>query len=144
MSGLEGLAALGLVCNIFQTISFGHETIHLLKSVYQHGSVDESLAEYSVALRIVSSDIEAIGALPRNAKGYEKELVTAAAKCQIISRGIEDEIKFILGQPAKGSLLKTLKVAFRATWRKKRLERMEKGLSDIQHLMDTSLLALCW
>lgn len=55
MSGLEGLAALGLACSIFQTVSFGRETLALVKDVYRNGTIDDSLMDKSTALQDVAA-----------------------------------------------------------------------------------------
>lgn len=54
---------------------------------------------------------------------------------------LQEEISFLVGQTGKGSLRATLKIVAKANWRKRRLERMEKALSDAEQLMQTTLLA---
>lgn len=54
---------------------------------------------------------------------------------------LQDEIAFLLDQNGQGSLRATLKIAAKTNWRKRRLDRMEKALSDAEQLMQTTLLA---
>ncbi|KAG6358726.1 hypothetical protein INS49_012245 [Diaporthe citri] len=57
MSGLEGIAALGLACSIFQVISFGRETLGQVKGVYRDGTLDKSLMHKINAIQDVVSNI---------------------------------------------------------------------------------------
>lgn len=54
---------------------------------------------------------------------------------------LQEEIAFLAGQNGQGSLRATVKMAAKANWRKRRLDRMEKALSDAEQLMQTTLLA---
>lgn len=54
---------------------------------------------------------------------------------------LQEEIAFLIGQNGQGSLRVTLKIAAKANWRKRRLDRMEKDLDDSEKLMQTILLA---
>lgn len=54
---------------------------------------------------------------------------------------LQEEVAFIVGQDGQGKLRATLKIAAKASWRKRRLDRMEKALSDAEQLMQTTLLA---
>lgn len=91
MSGLEGLAALGLACSIFQTISFGRETLVLVKDVYRNGTVDESLIQKSTIIKEVASDIIAVE-IPRPLGKQEQNLVNVTKKCTGVVRGLYYEI----------------------------------------------------
>ncbi|KAI7788130.1 hypothetical protein LA080_012194 [Diaporthe eres] len=118
MSGLEALAALGLACNIFQVISFGRETLGLVKSVYHDGTLDDSGQDH------------------RNTR-----LADVTKKCTGVARDLQEEIAFLVGQNGQGSLRASLKIAAKANWRKRRLDRMEKALSDAEQLMQSTLMA---
>ncbi|KAG8158628.1 hypothetical protein KVR01_011750 [Diaporthe batatas] len=139
MSGLEGLAALGLACSIFQTVSFGRETLALVKEVYQNGSIDHTLVHKSTAIQGVASDIVAVE-IPRPLGQYEQKLFDVTKKCTGFARDLKEEIAFLMGHNIKGSLRATLKTAVKVNWRKRRLERMERDLADSEQLMQSSLL----
>lgn len=94
MSGLEGLAALGLACNIFQVISFGRETLGLVKSVYRDGTLDNSLMDKINAIQGVASNIIDVN-IPQSGN-QEKKLVDVTKKCAGVARGMEsDRVKFM-------------------------------------------------
>lgn len=54
---------------------------------------------------------------------------------------LKEEIDFLEGHNARGSLRATLKTAVKVNWRKRRLERMERDLADSEQLMQSTLLA---
>lgn len=87
MSGLEALAALGLACNIFQVISFGRETLSLVKSVYRDGTLDNSLMDKITAIQGVASNIIDVN-IPQSGN-QEKKLVDVTKKCTGVARGME-------------------------------------------------------
>lgn len=89
MSGFEGLAALGLACSIFQTVSFGRETLVLVKEVYQNGTIDHSLTDKSTAIQEVASDIIAVD-IPRPLGKYEQKLFDVTKKCTRFAIGMRD------------------------------------------------------
>lgn len=89
MSGLEALAALGLACNIFQVISFGRETLGLVKSVYRDGTFDKSLTYKITAIQEVASNIIDVN-IPQQGK-QEKKLVDVTKKCSGVARGMESD-----------------------------------------------------
>ncbi|KAE9573785.1 hypothetical protein CGMCC3_g10180 [Colletotrichum fructicola] len=106
---MESIAALGLACNIFQIISFGNETIRLVRDVYSRGFLETPLAEHAVTLRDVASHIIAFET-PVNPRKYEVQLKDNATKCHAVARDLVEEIKFLLSERAKGDLAGTLKV----------------------------------
>lgn len=121
MSGLEGLAALGLACNIFQVISFGRETLGLVKSVYGDGTFDDSLVNKITAIQCVTSNIIAVN-IPQSGS-QERKLVDVTKKCTGVARGMDSNGARKVRSPpdTKGqtykkrlpfSLVKTGRVAF--------------------------------
>ncbi|KAF2968298.1 hypothetical protein GQX73_g5272 [Xylaria multiplex] len=139
---MSGLEALGIVCNIFQVISFAHETVSLCKKVYRTGTgVDQELSENAVFLEKLSSQV---GGLDLDALAVrsadEQQLLDTLKKCRDVSRDLQEEINFIAEHAKKGSLASTLKIAAKTNWRKRRLEKLERKLNDAQKLMETSLL----
>ncbi|CAM1508987.1 Fc.00g027260.m01.CDS01 [Cosmosporella sp. VM-42] len=138
---MSGLEALGVACNIFQVISFTHESISLCKRVYRDGSPCPSLSENSALLGTFSNQIQNL-APPTKAKWSkdEQQLVDVASRCQKLATDLQEEINFIVGQVKQGSLATTLKIAAKTNWRKRRLDTLEKKLGDVQKLMETGLL----
>lgn len=95
MSGLEGLAALGLACNIFQAISFGRETLALVKDAYRNGTIDDSLVDKSTIIQDVAADIIAVE-IPQPLGKQEQRLMDITRKCTGIARGTHYESRFAL------------------------------------------------
>ncbi|KAK3320309.1 hypothetical protein B0T19DRAFT_434251 [Cercophora scortea] len=141
---MSGLETLGVVCNIFQVIGFAHETVTLCKGVYQGRSPDDHLGQNAASLEALSIEIETYHQAHRPNTPAERKLSELASKCSIAARSLHEEVDFLIGQKAKGSLVMTLHVAAKINWRKNRLERLEKSLRDYQKTLETHLLAdLC-
>ena len=144
MTGLETLAA---VSSIFQVISFGRETISLCKKIYRIGSgVDSELVENAAFLGYLSSQIYQLEDTTKATSRTkdDQSLDDILKKCQTSSRDLQEEVGFITGHAKKGSLASTLKVAAKTTWRKRRLDRVERQLGDIQRLVEAGLLVRIW
>ncbi len=143
-TGLETLAA---VSSIFQVISFSRETISLCKKVYRTGSgVDPELAENAAFLGHLSSQIYQLEDTTKATSRTkdDQQLDHILKKCQASSRDLQEEVGFITGHAKNGSLASTLKVAAKTTWRKRRLDRVERQLGDIQRLVEAGLLVRIW
>lgn len=89
MSGLEGLAALGLACSIFQTVSFGRETLALVKDVYRNGTIDDSLMDKSTAIQDVAAEIVKVE-IPQPLDKHEQQLVNITKKCTEVARSMQN------------------------------------------------------
>ncbi|KAI0534097.1 hypothetical protein GGR58DRAFT_484149 [Xylaria digitata] len=139
---MSGLETLGIVCNIFQVISFAHETVTLCKKVYRTGTgVDQEVSENAVFLEKLSSQVVGLDLdAPGVRSADEQQLLDTLKKCRDVSRDLREEINFITEHAKKGSLASTLKIAAKTNWRKRRLEKLERKLNDAQRLMETSLL----
>lgn len=140
---MSGLEALGVACNIFQVISFGHETINLCKRVYQDGSPCPELSTNATQLRSFSAQVQRLS-IPSKPTKEDQQLHNVACKCQKIAADLNEEIRFITSHASKGSWKATLKVAAKTNWRKRRLDTLEKKLGDVQKLMETGLLVRIW
>lgn len=143
MAGLETLAA---VCSIFQVISFSRETISLCKKIYRTGSsVDPELTQNADFLSRFSSQIHELDTTIANVRSKDdQQLYDILKKCQATSRDLQEEVGFIMGHAEKGSLASSLKIAVKTSWRKRRLETLERKLGDIQKLMEAGLLVRIW
>lgn len=143
---MSGAEALGLACNIFTVISFAHETISLCKSVYQGNLPGEELHQSAKLLAATSKDVQtqndALQQRPRTAS--QKRLHDVAAKCNIAARGLQEETEYLSKHQKKGDLVAMLKVAAKSKWRKSRLERFEKSMTECRREMDTQLLHRIW
>ena len=137
---MSGIESLGLACNVMQIISFAHETISFCKAVYEGSSPDSQLQYDAQSLAKLTEDVRRQKASnPRTAS--QRELHVVAEKCNDAARKLREEIQFIFGHHAKGSLAATLRIAAKANWRKKRLDELEERMQNCQRQLDTHLLA---
>ncbi|KAI6336429.1 hypothetical protein MCOR23_008686 [Pyricularia oryzae] len=139
MSGLEPIAALGLACNILQVVGIGRETVRLARKVYQDGELDPALGENAELLRKIS---DAIRTTATAAAARDKQLLNLADKCHGAARDLDEEVKFLHGVPGgKAKLMVALKVAAKTTWRKRRLDNLDRKLKETEAHLQTGLLA---
>lgn len=143
MSGMEPLVVLGLVCNVLQLIETGRDTLNLIKTVYQSGSVDETLTQRAVILASISDDIKPVQPVTKSRK-HEQQLLDTVIVCSKAARDLQEEIHFLVGHWKQGSLKSTLKVALKVSWRRRRLDRLKNDLDRAETLMQTGLLARIW
>lgn len=148
MSGLEPLAALGLVCNVLQFVDVGRQTISFIKHVYSNGSIDDKLQENVALLVDISAQIEA-NKTPANktsAKSlrHEQQLLKTAERFNAAARDLREEVNYLLNNAKQGSLTSALKVAAKMNWRKRRLDRLKNDLDKAERLLQTGLLARIW
>lgn len=142
---MSGLETLGVVCSIFQTISFARETISLCKRVYRIGTgIDQDLSENAAFLEKMTSQVAGLDMNAPRVRSDDQQLFDVLKKCRDVSRDLREEISFVTEHRRKGSLASTLKLAAKTSWRKRRLENMERKLSEVQKLMETSLLVRLW
>lgn len=155
MSGLEPTAALGLACNILQAIGVGRETVRIARQVYQDGALDPALADKAAALDDLSGRIRdatttltittatpttAGARAPSKPTARDKQLLDLAEKCLGAARDLREEVNFLSGSPSRSKLAATLKIAAKTTWRKRRLDNLERKLGDAEGLLRTGLL----
>lgn len=142
MSGLEPIAALGLVCNILQLAELGKKTIDRIKTIYQGGNPDGEIEQGAAVLEELANQIKK-GSQPGRKK-YEEILLKSAATCATAASDLGEEVRFLFGTAKKGSLASALKVTTRVAWRQRRLERLKRNLEAEEQRMQTSLLARVW
>lgn len=140
---MEPLVALGLVCNILQLVECGRDTILLIKTVYQSGSVDETLTQHAVILDSISEQIRPVQPVTKSKK-HEQQLQDTVNVCFKAAQQLGEEIHFLVGTWKQGSLKSTLKIAAKITWRRRRLDRLKNDLDGAERLMQTGLLASIW
>ncbi|KAL2289870.1 hypothetical protein FJTKL_01167 [Diaporthe vaccinii] len=93
-------------------------------------TLDKITAIQGVASNIIDVNI------PQSGNQGKKGLLTLQRNALVLQ-----EIAFLVGQNGQGSLRASLKIAAKANWRKRRLDRMEKALSDAEQLMQSTLMA---
>lgn len=142
MSGLEPVAALSLACNILQVIGIGREAVRIAKQVYQDGALDPALTEHANVLDALANQIHTTTtAVPaRKPKPQDQRLLDLADKCQKAASSLTEEVKFLNGPSTQAKLVAILKTTAKTTWRKRRLDRLDKDLKDAEKLLQTGLL----
>lgn len=143
MSGLEPLAALGLVCNVLQLVDVGRQTISFIKHVYSNGSIDDKLKENVVLLEDISAQIEA-NRMSAKCLKHEQQLLKTAERCNAAARDLREEVNYLLSNAKQGSLTSALKAAAKMNWRKHRLNRLKNDMDGAERLLQTGLLARTW
>jgi hypothetical protein len=139
-----GVELLGFACNIMQVISFSRDVISLCGNVYQGNHPDDELIGLAASLHAVSSDVQTRFDAMQPKTADERRLCDIATRCTIAARDLEEEVSFIISRQKQGSLASTLRVAAKTTWRKRRLNRLEKSLREHEHVLDTNLMARVW
>ncbi|ETS85040.1 hypothetical protein PFICI_03065 [Pestalotiopsis fici W106-1] len=136
---MSGLELPGFACNIMQVISFSREVVSLCSNVYQGKHPDAELADLAASLQAVSSDVQTSFDTINPKTADEKRLCDIATRCAIAARDLEEEVSFITSRQKQGSLASTLRIAAKTTWRKRRLDRLEKSLKEHERVLDTHL-----
>lgn len=142
MSGLEPVAALGLVCNILQLVDLGRKTVDCIKTVYQEGELDKSLEQNAVVLEKLTKEVKK-DSRPGNRK-YEAVLLQSAASCSTAARDLQEELRFLFGNAKRGNFASAVKIAATVKWRQRRLERLGRNLDTEEKRLQTGLLAQVW
>lgn len=142
MSGLEPLAALGLVCNILQLVEAGGKIFGMAKTAYKEGRIDQKTAkEYATVLCQLSGEIRSKSdGAPTKLAPFERELVKTAKTCQDVSRDLLEDLTYLNTLASKGELLLAVKLAAKVAWRQRRLKRLEQSLKDVESRMQKSIL----
>jgi hypothetical protein len=136
---LDPLSTLSLACNVFQVVSFAHESISLVKQIVKNGTPDTALAESAGRLITLTLDLQNslndANGHPRPWSKDELELYNAAQKCQSAANELHQ-----LMEKVSSSRLKVLGVFLKSLRYKSSVERLEKELMQAESIMDTQVL----
>ncbi|KAF5588572.1 NACHT domain-containing protein [Fusarium pseudocircinatum] len=140
MSGLEPLAALGLVCNVLQLVEVGLKTATLCKNAYRTGEPDPDLSIYAQNLAAIASSLsQNLEASPQPLKIDDLRLLVLARNC----RDAEAEwrkktpARFLSQQPRKRDRFGAV---FRGIIKKPEIDRLESQLQKAKDSLETDLL----
>ncbi|SCO86009.1 uncharacterized protein FRV6_10136 [Fusarium oxysporum] len=141
MSGLEPLAALGLVCNIVQLVEVGLKTARLCKNAYRTGEPDPELSVYAQNLAVTASSLtQSLEVSPQPLNIDDSRLVILARNC----RDAEAEwrkktpARFLSQQqPRKRDRFGAV---FRGIVNKPEIDRLESQLQKTKDSLETDLL----
>ncbi|KAK2134474.1 hypothetical protein NOF04DRAFT_1365019 [Fusarium oxysporum II5] len=141
MSGLEPLAALGLVCNIVQLVEVGLKTATLCKNAYRTGEPDPELSVYAQNLAETASSLtQSLEVSQQPLKIDDSRLLILARNC----RDVEAEwrkktpARFLSQrQPRKRDRFGAV---FRGIVNKPEIDRLEVQLQKAKDSLETDLL----
>lgn len=157
---MEALAALSVACNVFQVVSFTHETVTLLKTLRAAGTPDPGLANHARRLQELSSQLQtslqnASTLLHRNGGGGaggaggggessdsrntpETSLDALAQRCIEVAAQIQTEMDKITSSRYSATRLA------RALRARRRLDALDVEMHGCQQTLHTGLLAKLW
>jgi hypothetical protein len=145
MSGLEPLAVFGLACNVMQVLSFSHETISLCKSIFRTGSLSPNLANNVSHLSEVCESLnDSLNSKPKPLSKDQQKLLEIAQDSLAVASQLKAEVNKIDNTISKGKLSSAITGGLKATWRKGKIEKLEKSISSYQRTLESSLLAHIW
>ncbi|KAF6521734.1 hypothetical protein HZS61_013262 [Fusarium oxysporum f. sp. conglutinans] len=141
MSGLEPLAALGLVCNVLQLVEVGLKTATLCKNAYRTGEPDPELSVYAQNLADTASGLSQSLELSQQPLNLEDaRLLTLARNCRDAEAEWRKKTpsRFLSQQqPRKRD---RLGAAFRGVINKPEIDRLEGQLQKAKESLEADLL----
>lgn len=146
MSGLEGIAVLGLACNVLQVINVAQDSISTLRNVIKSSNPDPTLVESSTHLRSKAQDIkEQFSCKSRPMTQADRDLVEVAGGCIKASEDLLAMIEEVSVPKGQRPLPRqAASRAIKATFFKGKIQSLERDLLRWQRserTMDTYLLA---
>lgn len=140
---MSGFEALGLACNIFQTITFAHDTFIICRAIYNgQQTPDSSVEEKAAAMIKASLQVEASCDNLRTPE--EQALADVARKCTITANELNAMVQSITKRQKQGKFFVALGVRLKSLWKKGEMERLEKALADHTSTMQLLLISRIW
>lgn len=139
MSGLEGIAALGLACNILQLIGTVTKFITVARNILKSGTIDPVLERRNDELTKLFQDVKgSLGEMPER-EDY-KELRDVARHILKTATELETELAKTSGGSLQGRARKVIGGTIKAILRQKKLERLEGKVLAYQRAFESRLL----
>lgn len=138
---LEGLAALGLVCNIMQVIRYGGEAVELINHIHKmEGStrlteLDLHAAHVASAVETLQASMEIVGARRKDTDATE--LFDISQRCLTQAHDLQQSIASIPRGRRKRDIFG---VAMWILRKKNIVDRIKQQLDIYQHDLDTRIL----
>jgi hypothetical protein len=137
MSGAESLAIFGIACNIMQVIGMAQDATHMIKAIYQSGSLDPDLAQTTDC---IEGGLERLKNSLENGKHLiqdEQELLDIANDSLETARELKAELDKIAGTSAKGKRSASVRGWLRAAVGGKRtIKKLEKVMHNRQQILE--------
>ncbi|KAM7189849.1 hypothetical protein V8F20_009986 [Naviculisporaceae sp. PSN 640] len=142
MSGMEPLAAFGLVCNVMQAIHFTTQTAALCKKAFSTGSPDPELGilieDSAHIYQDLVNSIQATTPLTED----ETKLLRIAVKTQQAALEVRAEASRIISEPTKGNVVASIVGGIKAKLRENNLDKVQNKLVAYQRLLESGSLSL--
>ncbi|EWG41371.1 hypothetical protein FVEG_03504 [Fusarium verticillioides 7600] len=141
MSGLEPLAALGLVCNVLQLVEVGLKTATLCKNAYRTGEPDPELSVYAQNLAVAASSLSQ--SLERSQHPLsldDARLLTLARNCRDAEAEWRKETPARLLSQQQPRKRDRFGAVFRGIINKPEIDRLESQLQKAKESLETDLL----
>lgn len=146
---MDPVTGIGLGASVVQFLKFGIDTVTKIREVCEQGSIGkyEDLNYTTDHLEKTTRSLQQ--SLQQSQQSYntrssalareEQELIDVARKCEKCARELQHEFRKLQSQP-RSSVLDAMKRVAQATWRKGKIEEIDKQLKAFQSTLETSLL----
>lgn len=139
MSGLEGIAALGLACNVLQLIGSVATSVTVAKNILDTGTIDPALAERNEELSKLYQDVEvSLGKVGQS--GNDQELRDVAGKILQTTAELKTELAAVSGSSSRGKMRRVFGGTIKAMLKRSKLEKLEEQAMRYQKTFETRLL----
>ena len=144
MSGLEPLAAFGLACSVFQTISFTREVYQACNKIFHGEQPDPNLPNnVHQLLKFFDSISAATKSAPNPLTENDRAILDIATECKTTALEMKAQADALSG--GQGSGWRSLNLALKYHLKlKSKIAGLEKRLNDQQSLLESRLLGNIW
>ncbi|RBR02898.1 hypothetical protein FVER53590_03504 [Fusarium verticillioides] len=141
MSGLEPLAALGLVCNVLQLVEVGLKTATLCKNAYRTGEPDPELSVYAQNLAVAASSLgQSLERSQHPLSLDDARLLTLARNCRDAEAEWRKKTPARLLSQQQPRKRDRFGAVFRGIINKPEIDRLESQLQKAKESLETDLL----
>lgn len=140
---MSGFEALGLACNIFQTISFARDTVIFCRDVYNgQKTPDSHLQDNAAAMIQAAQQVEASCTRPRSPE--EQALADIARDCTKTAKRLESVVQSITKMHQKGNVASALGVRLKSLWKKNDIEELYKTVVGYTNTIEILMITRIW
>ena len=143
---MDPITGVGLAASVIQLLTFSIDAVKTCREVYQKGSVsDYNNLDYTTGhlaglTNSLQQSLQSSSIGSRALTREEKDLVELARKCEECANKLQRELDKLQTQP-RASTLKAARLAARAIWKKRTIDKINQQLEAYQSTLETSLLS---
>lgn len=141
---MSGLEALGLACNVMQTISFALEMASKCHAIFRTGSPDPgavALLDHSTQITTRLKDsISSANPVTQD----EGELLIIANECLDAMDTLKTEVDKLTRPSAKGNVFASLRLGIRSRFKEGEINKLEKRVRNHQKVLESGFLLRIW